>query len=520
MKQFGRQLHTQAKSVKLRAVERAELKERLQMYMEYHPLPASQKTTATAPAGTRAVTSGLRTTAQRWFAPFAGMSAVILIFILPVIAEQAVPGDLLYPMKVQINEELRSTLIFSSQEKIEWETTRIERRLAEARLLESQGRLTTELEQAVAAAVRTHAKNTEAQIAALREIDADEAAVAEVSFASSLAIQSEVLSQTQSNRPSDSPASPVLLAVQSEEEEANARSASSTPSYERMLALIETETTTATELFHSIKDSISAEEVARIEDRFADLQEKIHATVAQHQESESLADNTLLSIPTGTTSEDAIDTSVLASSATSSHAEIVTLHATTATSGVLADNRETEAEVDSDDTVDVADDAEVNEGTTTTAVDELRAVLRDVKRIIRFMSDITVRESVSIDEWIPATLSNEEQITDLHALLTEMERIRMVVAEETLSASTSVDVEGAQQELVQNIFTIEELLRANDIETAEEEVATSYQEAQRLLALVQERVLQQKENGTTTATSSNDTDTDTEDVPNTDSAID
>src|SRR6185436_14919248 len=39
-------------------------------------------------------------------------------------AEGALPGDLLYPVKVKVNEEVRGALTLSSESKAEWQTTR------------------------------------------------------------------------------------------------------------------------------------------------------------------------------------------------------------------------------------------------------------------------------------------------------------------------------------------------------------------------------------------------------------
>ena len=46
-------------------------------------------------------------------------------------AEGAVPGDALYPIKVSVNEEVRDLVAFSPEAKADWETRRLERRLAE-----------------------------------------------------------------------------------------------------------------------------------------------------------------------------------------------------------------------------------------------------------------------------------------------------------------------------------------------------------------------------------------------------
>jgi hypothetical protein len=56
-------------------------------------------------------------------------------------AEGALPGDALYPVKVGVNEEVRSYLTVSPQAKAAWESRRVERRLEEAESLASKDRL-------------------------------------------------------------------------------------------------------------------------------------------------------------------------------------------------------------------------------------------------------------------------------------------------------------------------------------------------------------------------------------------
>lgn len=58
-------------------------------------------------------------------------------------AENTVPGDLLYPVKVKINEEVRSALALTSEAKINWENRRAERRLEETEKLAGENKLTT-----------------------------------------------------------------------------------------------------------------------------------------------------------------------------------------------------------------------------------------------------------------------------------------------------------------------------------------------------------------------------------------
>ncbi len=59
-------------------------------------------------------------------------------------AQGALPGDALYPVKVNVNEEVRSALTFSPEGKIELNAERAAARLAEAEKLAGQNRLTAE----------------------------------------------------------------------------------------------------------------------------------------------------------------------------------------------------------------------------------------------------------------------------------------------------------------------------------------------------------------------------------------
>lgn len=73
------------------------------------------------------------------------MLAVLVLFVTTFVtalaSETALPGDLLYPLKVHVAEELRGTLAFSDKAKVEWDLVRATRRLEEAEKLAQQGRL-------------------------------------------------------------------------------------------------------------------------------------------------------------------------------------------------------------------------------------------------------------------------------------------------------------------------------------------------------------------------------------------
>lgn len=73
-------------------------------------------------------------------------------------AEGALPGDVLYPIKVSINEEVRSFVAFSDNSQAKWDARRAERRLEEAEKLAAEGRLNTETRVQIESRFENHAK--------------------------------------------------------------------------------------------------------------------------------------------------------------------------------------------------------------------------------------------------------------------------------------------------------------------------------------------------------------------------
>ena len=107
---------------------------------------------------------------------------------------------------------MRSTLALSPYEKIEWETERLNRRIAEARLLASEGRLTDEVEAEVAAAVKTHTENAKREIEVLRGEDEEEATLATIALNTTLEVQATSLKE-KTNQNNAEAKQPVLLAA-------------------------------------------------------------------------------------------------------------------------------------------------------------------------------------------------------------------------------------------------------------------------------------------------------------------
>ncbi len=293
MSDFEKQLEKHIRSTKLTAAEKRELKARVVSYMEYHP---RRETVAVkkAAAYIESQPYTLISIHNRMVQAALGAFAVFVFVVVPAVAERAVPGDVLYPIKVSINEEVRSTLTFDATEKIEWETERLERRIAEVRLLAEEGKLTEETEAKAVEAVKAHAQAAQGEINKLKESDVDAATLAEVEFGSALEVQTAVLNAGQKNSSSTAQATDGLSeAVKEAQATVEATKGVAIPAFDRIAARLELQTTRAYEFFASLEDVATDAERAEIERRLQDIERKIESGVALH-ESEKVVPDILL----------------------------------------------------------------------------------------------------------------------------------------------------------------------------------------------------------------------------------
>jgi hypothetical protein len=285
MKRFSQQFKSKAEGVSLQAQERQQLRERLVSYMEYHPLSTHNNTTANSTKAPLA--EPFRTVRIDLFnlGRFAGAFAVLAMVVVPIIAENTIPGDILYPVKVSFNEEVRGTLTLSPYQKVEWETERLERRIGEAQLLADAGLLTPEVEAEVAQAVKTHSDAAKKEIATLSESNAEQATFAQIALTSALEVQSEVLEnksvQTETAEGevdiSSLSVGKSILAIAVDEARVNTETVTTdgTPTPEKLLAHIESETTRAYEYLDSIEEVASVIERNDIGRRLSDINKKV-----------------------------------------------------------------------------------------------------------------------------------------------------------------------------------------------------------------------------------------------------
>lgn len=430
MKRFSEQFHKKAQSVKLKAVERDELRDRLVSYMEYHPLPAElrtkQRRTKTAPIMSDAFTT--ITLPFKTFMKAGAAFAVVMLVAVPYLAERAVPGDSLYAVKVQFNEEVRSQLTFDSAQRVEWETERLNRRIAEARLLASEGRLTEEVEAEVAEAVRTHTQNAQKEIAVLRELDADEATIASIALESTLEVQATALNKEQQKAQAAAEASSeegedvgnstdlIAVAVNESRAQSDTAGSSTAPSYDKLMAKVEQNTTRIYELRNSIAPLVSESRLKDVTRRIEDTERAILAAIEAREENDE---------------------------------------------GARA---------------------------------QLIEVLQRTQKLIVFMTEIEVSETVDIEELVPVVLTPEEQVTKLAEYQTE------ITAKQATVRALLAETEDASM-----VDTVEKLAGAmNEVDglLAEMAAAPEYQVRAKLaaeaLALVNDALLTLEANSVTT----------------------
>jgi len=300
-------LHKQAQTVRLQTAEKRELRERLVSYMEFHPLPSSIRGKELVANKSSLFTEAFKVVKFPFSTLFksSAVAAGLLVILIPFVAEQAVPGDALYAVKVQFNEELRSTLTFDAYQKVEWETERVNRRIAEARLLANEGRLTEAVEADVAEAVKTHTENAQREIDVLRTQDADAAAIASIALDTTLEVQSNSLRDGESpaveegeiTSDSSHPIGLIASVIDKSRSESEAKNASSSlPAYDKLMARVEQNTTRMYELLGSLNDSATPVQLADVTRRVEDIERSISGAILLSDQDDQQARKNLVGV--------------------------------------------------------------------------------------------------------------------------------------------------------------------------------------------------------------------------------
>lgn len=133
--------------------ERARIEDRVQEHMKYKPIRRETKVVSYA-------FSSFYIAMRRTGAIVAVFAIVFVMGGLTTAANNALPGDVLYPVK-HILEDARSAVSLSAESKAEWEVHRLERRIDEAAILEGMGELDQEKQDKIDGYVAEHAERAD-----------------------------------------------------------------------------------------------------------------------------------------------------------------------------------------------------------------------------------------------------------------------------------------------------------------------------------------------------------------------
>ncbi len=115
----------QLRQIQLQTDEKSSLRHRLEAYQHMRPISSEH--------------IGFVSAFQRVFfrgSPMIAFSLLLCLFVgLSYQAEGALPGNLLYPVKVDFTEHVRDALTFSDEDHIDWDIQKAERRQQEDELL-------------------------------------------------------------------------------------------------------------------------------------------------------------------------------------------------------------------------------------------------------------------------------------------------------------------------------------------------------------------------------------------------
>jgi uncharacterized membrane protein len=137
------------KSIKLSSAEKDAMFKKLSGYADFH-----QKTS----------TKSFHYSNYSWFAfvrqggAMAMMAFLVFGGAVVFASNSSIPGDILYPIKVNVEEPMRNAVNFSQASKIDWESEKADRRLEEAEILTEKGYLNVEVREEIEARFEAHTK--------------------------------------------------------------------------------------------------------------------------------------------------------------------------------------------------------------------------------------------------------------------------------------------------------------------------------------------------------------------------
>lgn len=188
-------------SITLSTIEKEKLERVLTEYMAMKPLRSVSKVDGTRLTGVRGnfFSPVFLLHLKKQYMPIAIILALVLSGSASYAAESSMPGDLFYPMKVSVNENVGSALAFSLESKAAFESKIAERRLAEAAKLASDNKLTAEVNAKLSQGFAHRADSALLHTKELEKKNASAAIGLASNFESNLDAHESVLAQVDTN---------------------------------------------------------------------------------------------------------------------------------------------------------------------------------------------------------------------------------------------------------------------------------------------------------------------------------
>src|SRR3990167_585749 len=180
------------RNIKLTTGERDSMRHTLTQFMEAHPVRYVENS--------RLYFKPSRNIIKIKFLTYKAMIIGLIIALVmggsvSYAAENTLPGDALYPVKVYVNENARAAVAFTDKSKAELAVELANRRLEEAGKLAVQGTLDADMEASVATNVESRVKDAREKLAKLKSHDEDGASEIRVDLSSVLNAHSVVLAK-------------------------------------------------------------------------------------------------------------------------------------------------------------------------------------------------------------------------------------------------------------------------------------------------------------------------------------
>jgi hypothetical protein len=234
-------------------------------------------------------------------------------------------------------------------------------------------------------------------------------------------------------------------------------------SYESLLAAVELESTNMYELFSSVKTETSPDEAADIERRIEDIKRKV-ATAQSLKAGEPTASDAEVAnvlaliqndVQGGVNAGEDIALLAVASDAvpaTKMAENTDALFSTTVASSAVVT---TEALPPVMSQVD-------EQG----AIDTLKLALTDIQKLINYLTNIDVRENVSIEKLVPVTKTAGERATEIKMIFDEVKLLSADVDSRTLSSKLRSKVRYGRERIEEKLTAVSEFMGRGDLEGA------------------------------------------------------